>query len=63
MSIDAPVAMQTVRVFTATGSEVKAVAVDSTHADLDLSDLDGGLYFISAETLDGKLSIGKIIKQ
>ncbi len=63
VSIDAPVAMQTVRVFTATGSEVKAVAVDGTHADLDLSDLDGGLYFISAETLDGKLSIGKIIKQ
>ncbi len=63
VSIDAPVAMQTVRVFTATGSEVKAVAVDGTHADLDLSDLDGGLYFISAETLNGKLSIGKIIKQ
>ena len=63
VSIDAPVAMQTVRVFTSTGSEVKAVTVNGTHADLDLSDLSEGLYFISAETHDGKHSIGKIIKQ
>lgn len=62
LSIHTKDVIQAIRIFSVTGKEVKSLVMDSSHADVDLSDLTEGVYFVQACMANGKVSIGKIIK-
>lgn len=62
LSVQAKNTMQAIRIFSITGREVKTLVLNSSSADVDLSDLAEGVYFVQAYMANGNVSLGRIIK-
>lgn len=61
--IDTESAMKRVRVLAASGSEVRSLAVDGTHAEIGLTSLADGIYFVQVQMADGTIVVDKIVKR
>ncbi|MEM9548300.1 MAG: CotH kinase family protein [Bacteroidota bacterium] len=52
-----------INIISAAGKILKSMMTDNNKTKIDLNNLSSGLYFISAQDSEGKVSVGKFIKQ
>jgi hypothetical protein len=63
LNIQSVTEIQSVDVYTITGQKIKSVALETSSAVIDFTDITQGTYFVAVTLKNGTQSIQKIVKK